>query len=108
MAIEKDFFRQVMGRFPTSVTVVTTHGHDRPVGLAVNSFCSVSLSPPLVSVCVDCFSHTLPHFRESRSFVVNILADQQKYLSRCFAGPSQERYDHFCHVSYHLAVPSFM
>ena len=53
MAIEKDFFRQVMGRFATGVTVVTTKSQETLAGLTVNAFCSVSLNPPLVLVCVD-------------------------------------------------------
>lgn len=104
MTIAKPHFRQVMGRFATGVTVVTTCVHDSLVGLTVNSFCSVSLEPPLVLVCIDLNSHTLPYFRESGSFVVNVLSDQQEYLSRCFATPSQDRYEHFCHANYHLTA----
>ena len=104
MAIATLFFRQVLSRFATGVTVVTTGSHEGLAGLTVNSFCSVSLDPPLVLVCVDLNSHTLVYFRKSGSFVVNILTDQQEYLSRCFATSSQERYEHFCHAAYHLAV----
>lgn len=104
MAIEKAFFLQVMGRFATGVTVVTTRSHEGLAGLTVNSFCSVSLDPPLVLICIDLNSHTLVYFRKSGSFVVNILTDQQEDLSRCFATPSQERYEHFCCVSYHFAA----
>ena len=53
MTIDKDFFRQVMGRFATGITVVTTSSQGVPGGLTVNAFCSVSLNPPLVLVCVD-------------------------------------------------------
>ena len=83
MAIEKDFFRQVMGRFATGVTVVTTKSQETLAGLTVNAFCSVSLNPPLVLVCVDLTSATLPVIRESGVFAVNILTDKQEYLSRC-------------------------
>ena len=78
MPIEKDFFRQVMGQFATGVTVVTTcTERGRPVGLTVNAFCSVSLDPPLVLICVDLRSHALAHIRESGIFVVNILTNRQ-------------------------------
>src|SRR5437667_64798 len=77
MAIEKGFFRQVMGQFATGVTVVTTCGQGKPAGITVNAFCSVSLDPPLVLVCIDLISHTLPAIRESGSFAVNILTDAQ-------------------------------
>ena len=104
MAIEKDFFRQVMGRFATGVTVVTTRSQEMLAGLTVNAFCSVSLNPPLVLVCVDLMSATLPVIRESGVFAVNILTDKQEHLSRCFATPSRERFECFCHAGYHVAA----
>ena len=104
MAIDKDFFRQVMGRFATGVTIVTTNNKGMVAGLTVNAFCSVSLEPPLILVCVDLTSATLPHMRESGSFAVNILTDAQEELSRCFATPSAERYERFCSANYHTAA----
>lgn len=104
MTIEKDFFRQVMGQFTTGVTVVTTRSHEGLAGLTVNSFTSVSLDPPLVLICVDLYSTALPFIRESGNFAVNILTSEQEALSRCFATTSEERYEHFCHASYHIAA----
>jgi flavin reductase (DIM6/NTAB) family NADH-FMN oxidoreductase RutF len=72
MALDCSFFRQVMGRFATGVTIVTTCSHGGLVGLTVNSLCSVLLDPLLVLVGIDLNSNTLPHFRQSGSFVVNI------------------------------------
>ena len=103
MTIDKDFFRQVMGQFATGVTVVTTHSHEGLAGLTVNSFTSVSLDPPLVLICVDLNSTALSFFRASGNFAVNILTSEQEALSRCFATTSAERYEHFCHASYHIA-----
>jgi flavin reductase (DIM6/NTAB) family NADH-FMN oxidoreductase RutF len=104
MAIEKDFFRQVMGHFATGVTVATTRSQETLAGLTVNAFCSVSLNPPLVLICVDLTSATLPVIRESGVFAVNILTDKQEYLSRCFATSSRERYQWFCNAGYHVAA----
>ncbi len=103
MTIEKDFFKQVMGQFTTGVTVVTTRSKDGLAGLTVNSFTSVSLDPPLVLICVDLYSTALPFFRASGNFAVNVLTSEQEALSRCFATTSAERYEHFCHASYHIA-----
>jgi flavin reductase (DIM6/NTAB) family NADH-FMN oxidoreductase RutF len=103
MTIEKDFFRQVMGQFTTGVTVVTTCSRDGLAGLTVNSFTSVSLEPPLVLICVDLYSTALPFIRASGSFAVNILTTEQENLSRCFATTSSERFEHFCHASFHVA-----
>src|SRR5258708_1053110 len=104
MAIEKDFFRQVMGHFATGVTVVTTNNHGELAGLTVNAFCSVSLDPPLVLVCVDLSSTTLSHMRDSGIFAVNILTDKQEELSSCFATSSSERYENFCYAEHHVAT----
>jgi flavin reductase (DIM6/NTAB) family NADH-FMN oxidoreductase RutF len=104
MAIEKDFFRQVMGHFATGVTVVTTRSQETLAGLTVNAFCSVSLNPPLILICVDLSSTTRPVIRESGVFAVNILTDKQEDLSRCFATSSTERYEGFCHANYHVAA----
>ena len=104
MTIETDFFRQVMGQFATGVTVVTTRSKDGLAGLTVNSFTSVSLEPPLVLICVDLNSTALPFIRASGNFAVNILTSEQENLSRCFATTSLERYEHFCHASFHIAA----
>ncbi|GHO67607.1 flavin reductase [Ktedonobacter sp. SOSP1-52] len=104
MALEKIFFRQVMGRFATGVTVVTTRHQEVLGGLTVNAFCSVSLEPPLILICVDLKSQTLPLIRDSKVFAVNMLTQQQEELSNCFATSSPERFDFFCNATHHTAV----
>ena len=104
MAIEQDFFRQVMGRFATGVTIVTTQTGEGLSGLTVNSFASVSLDPCLVLICIDLKSHTLPFLRSSGSFAVNFLTNEQEGVSRCFATASVERNEYFCHAPYRVAV----
>ncbi len=61
-------------------------------------------SVPLILICVDLASATRPVISESGVFAVNMLADNQEYLSRCFATPSAERYEDFCHTGYHVAA----
>lgn len=104
MAIDNNLFRQVMGHFPTGVTVVTANHQGSLGGLTVSAFCSVSLDPPLVLICVDLTSNTLPLMRESGAFAVNFLTDKQEHLSRCFATHSEERFEYFCHCSHHVAI----
>src|ERR1700731_3533048 len=98
MTIEKEFFRQVMGQFATGVTVVATATNAGFSGLPLNSFPWVSPAPPLVLVCIDLTSHTLPFLRASGHFAVSFLTNEQEALSRCFATISAERYDRFCHA----------
>jgi flavin reductase (DIM6/NTAB) family NADH-FMN oxidoreductase RutF len=104
MAIEKGVFRQVMGHFATGVTVVTTNSKGILAGITVNAFCSVSLNPPLVLICIDLTSTTLPILRESKSFAVNILTAEQEHLSRGFATYNRERFESFCNATYHTAA----
>ena len=88
-------FRQVMGRFPTGVTVVTARdGEGSPVGLTVNAFTSVSLDPPLVLACIDRASNSHDVLLSAGSFAVNLLSDRQEALARRFAAdPSARRFD---------------
>jgi len=104
MTIDTVFFRKTAGQFATGVSVVTTCSQGAPAGLTVNAFCSVSLDPPLILVCIDLNSTTLPAIRESGIFAVNILTKDQERLSRCFATSSEERYQDFCHASFHSAA----
>lgn len=87
-------FRQVMGTFPTGVTVVTvTDAVGTPLGLTVNSFTSVSLEPPLVLVCIARSSATHDRLLEAGRFAVNVLsAGQAEMAVRFAAEPSEGRF----------------
>ena len=83
-------FRRALGQFATGVTVVTVQRNARRVhGMTANSFTSVSLVPPLVSVCVDHRAHLLGLIEERRVFGINVLKVNQQYLSQFFARPEQ-------------------
>lgn len=83
-----------MGSYATGVTVVTSkNGNAEPVGMAVNSFTSVSLTPPLVLICPGKKSETWPSIREVCSFAVNILAAGQEELCRQFAQKGLNRFE---------------
>ncbi|MDP8987892.1 MAG: flavin reductase family protein [Actinomycetota bacterium] len=84
--------RQVLGRFPTGVVVVTASDGAVPVGLSVSSFTSVSLHPPLVAFCADRRSRSWAGIRRSGTFCVNVLAEDQEALSRLFATRGAEKF----------------
>ena len=87
-------FRQLCGRFATGVVVVTAMGRDgRPVGMTANTFTSVSLSPPLVSVNIDHASAMHGHMVHASKFALNILESRQEALSRRFAEEVPDRFD---------------
>src|SRR2546430_6133422 len=78
-------FRQLLGRFATGVTVVTTRDQaGRPVGMTASSVASVSLAPPLVLVSVDQKNDLHPALRAAQRFVLNVLASDQEAVSRRF------------------------
>ena len=79
-------YRRVLGSYPTGVTVVTAIDADgAPAGMAVGSFTSVSLDPPLVAFLPDKSSTSFPKIRTASSFCVNVLAADQEELCRSFA-----------------------
>ena len=83
-------FRRALGQFATGVTVVTVECAMRRVhGMTANSFTSVSLVPPLISVCVAENAHLLPLLKEKRIFGVNVLKEDQRHLSEFFAFADQ-------------------
>jgi flavin reductase (DIM6/NTAB) family NADH-FMN oxidoreductase RutF/DNA-binding IclR family transcriptional regulator len=79
-------FRTVLGHFPTGVAVITGIDADgEPAGMAIGSFTSVSLDPPLVAFMPDKGSSSWPKFRDSGHFCVNILGSDQESVCRTFA-----------------------
>ena len=91
-AFDSAQFRQVLGHFPTGVTVVTAAPASGPVGLAVGSFASVSLDPPLVAFFPDRGSSSWPHIEEAGSFCVNILSEDQEVVCRRFATKGDDKF----------------
>lgn len=93
VTIDPGRFRQVLGNYPTGVTVVTAidqRGH--PAGMSVGSFTSVSLDPPLVAFLPDRSSTSFPRIRTATSFCVNVLGADQAALCRAFAGRGGDKF----------------
>ncbi|MEV4331951.1 flavin reductase family protein [Streptomyces sp. NPDC049597] len=77
--IDADHFRDVLGRFASGITVVASVDEDgTPVGLACQSFASLSLDPPLVLVCVGRTSSSWPKVEAAGRFGISVLANDQK------------------------------
>jgi flavin reductase (DIM6/NTAB) family NADH-FMN oxidoreductase RutF len=95
VTIDPDTFRSVLGRFASGITVLTArddHGND--FGMTVSAFCSLSLVPPLVLVCVDHIASMHEMLLRASHFAVNILAAHQEPISRRFSGPDEHtRFD---------------
>ena len=74
--------RRVFATFPTGVAAVAAVVGGEPAGLAANSFVSVSLDPPLVSVCIAHTSTTWPTLRSADRLGISVLGDHQESVSR--------------------------
>jgi flavin reductase (DIM6/NTAB) family NADH-FMN oxidoreductase RutF len=87
-------FRQLMGRFATGVAVLTVASPDgRPLGMTANSLASVSLYPPLISVCIDQQAAMHPAISQATKFTINVLSSSQETLARRFADEHEDRFD---------------
>ena len=86
MSVSPDEFRSVLGRFPSGVTVVTTLATDgSDQGMTVSAFCSVSLEPPLVLICIEKTASVYQALAKAPRFVVNILSVDQEQIARRFS-----------------------
>lgn len=85
-------FRSALGTFPTGVVVVAAVVDGSPTGIAVNSFTSVSLTPPLVAFCADNGSSTWPLMRRAGGFSVTVLGADQGELCQQFARKGSDRF----------------
>jgi flavin reductase (DIM6/NTAB) family NADH-FMN oxidoreductase RutF len=91
--VEPALFRQLLGRFATGVTVLTTRAPGgEPIGMTASSVASVSLDPPLVLVSVDRRHEMHAALEAAPHFVLNILAADQEALSRRFAADEPDRF----------------
>jgi flavin reductase (DIM6/NTAB) family NADH-FMN oxidoreductase RutF len=78
-------FRRAMGCFATGVTILTLDNNGEVHGMTANAFASVSLTPPLVLVCVDHKAQTHAHLHAKKRFGVNVLAENQRSISEYYA-----------------------
>ena len=85
-------FRTVLGHFATGLTVLTTFDGDEPIGMACNSFTSVSLEPPMVLFCAAKSSTTWPRMQPSKVFAANIMSEDGEELVRLFAQKGADRF----------------
>jgi 3-hydroxy-9,10-secoandrosta-1,3,5(10)-triene-9,17-dione monooxygenase reductase component len=93
MSIDPSEYRRVLGHFPTGVTVVTGADETGAAGMAIGSFASVSLDPPLVMFCPGNTSASWLRIKETGSFCVNVLGEDQKDVCGVFAGKADDKFE---------------
>jgi flavin reductase (DIM6/NTAB) family NADH-FMN oxidoreductase RutF len=86
--------REVLGLYPTGITVVTTKTPDGGLyGVTANSFSSVSLDPPLVLFSLSRKLRTLGALLEAKSFAIHFLREDQRHVSARFAHPHSNKWE---------------
>lgn len=89
---DSDLFRRTIGHFATGVTVITTRHHGRPYGMTASAVTSLSLSPPMLVVCINNRAPTHDAVSRADSFAVNVLARNQQDLAHQFARPADDKF----------------
>ncbi|MEM9066846.1 MAG: flavin reductase family protein [Myxococcota bacterium] len=99
-------FKQVMRRWASGVTVLTSRAGSEIHGMTVSAFSSVSAEPPLVLVCANRSSTTRDVIDAGGVFAVNILSSDQEAISTRFAVvPGAERFDGVSWTEGNTGVP---
>jgi len=85
--------RRALAGFPTGVTVITARtAAGQLAGVTVNSFCSVSLAPPLLLWCLSKTAPSRSVFTEASHFAIHVLAADQQHLSQRFSRPATDKF----------------
>src|SRR5580698_6801835 len=93
-AVSSEVFRRACSRFATGVAIAGAIDADGvPHGLTVSSFSSVSLDPPLISICLGHAIAAIDVFRQSRYFGLSILHENQRHISERFATRLDDRFE---------------
>jgi flavin reductase ActVB len=93
--VDTSAYRVAMSRFPSGVAIVTTQDDDgKAHGFTASSFCSVSLDPPLILVCLSTSATSYPAFARNHRFAVSILRTSQVDLARVFASKVTDKFAH--------------
>lgn len=95
-----DRLRFVLSHYPTGVVAVTSISEAEPLGIAVGSFTSVSLDPPLVGFLPAKTSETWPKIKPVGRFAVNVLGRHQEEICRALS----RKADKFVDVSWRPGV----
>lgn len=91
-AIHSAAFREALAHFASGVTIVTAHGSEGLVGFTATGFTSVSLSPPLILVCVAKTASAYDGVVGASHFGVSVLGEDQRWLAERFATSGIDRF----------------
>jgi flavin reductase (DIM6/NTAB) family NADH-FMN oxidoreductase RutF/DNA-binding FadR family transcriptional regulator len=92
--VDQQIFRDVVGRFASGVTVITTASGDKRFGTTASAMSSLSMDPPMILICLNKTSETGAAVLKAGTFAVNILAKGQEHLASQFAVKGDDKFAH--------------
>ncbi len=98
MSTESEKLRETMRQWTTGVCVVCSRIGVSVYGMTVNSFTSVSLDPPIISVTLASGTRTSSIVQESGFFSVSILSSDQKEIADRFSGKANDKSNRFAGI----------
>lgn len=87
-----EVYRDVIGRFASGVTVITTRADGVDHGTTASAVSSLSLEPPMLLICLNKTSDTQAAVLASGVFGVNILAEDQGEIAYRFAKKGPDKF----------------
>jgi flavin reductase ActVB len=91
-SVSSESFKETLAQFASGVTIVTTHGAGGYVGFTATGFTSVSLSPPLVLVCIARTASAHDTMIGSVHFGVSVLDEHRPWIASQFARSNVDRF----------------
>lgn len=105
-AVSPDLYKNIMGQFPTGVTVITAYNDlGDVVGFTASAFSALSMEPALVLVCPSYSSDSYPVIRDTKKFAIHILADDQQAVAYQFAKKGIDKSEGIAVIKSEYGVP---
>jgi flavin reductase (DIM6/NTAB) family NADH-FMN oxidoreductase RutF len=92
-AVPNEVFRDVIGRFASGVTVITTRADGGDFGTTASAVSSLSMEPPMMLICLNKTSDTQAAVLKSGVFAVNILGEEQGQVAYKFAKKGKDKFE---------------
>lgn len=89
--MDSSSFRRLLGCFASGIAIITSRDGDRDVGMTISAFCSVSLSPPLVLVCIARKASMHELLLRHPKLGISIVGSEHEAHTRRFADKNETR-----------------
>lgn len=103
--VDTDTFRRVMRSLAGTVTVISTENAGGLHGFTATAVCSVCADPPTILIVVNRSARTHAHIAHRQAFVVNVIADDQRFIAEKFSTKDNDPFDVIPHSLTANGVP---